>query len=115
MVGLASCGGEELSPLQPIRIGNREAGQLVVLVTGDPLELTLQTVGPGQYRSYPDVSSTAIVFDGPCSTGDPVPAGARQCFRFHAAAPGRAVISIPHMDSPGFPNAAFEITVDVQG
>lgn len=100
---------------QTIRLTNADAGRNVVAAVSDKIEVTLQTIGPGQYGS-PSLSSGSIVFLGQSSPGAPNPAGARQLYRFEAVVPGRTDITIPHIgDLPGFPaNPAFAMTIDVR-
>jgi hypothetical protein len=63
---------------------------------GRELELTLGTVGPGEYESPPAVSSAAVRFLDVRLVTPPVPAGVRQQFRFEAVRPGVAVIVFHH-------------------
>ena len=103
------------SRTQTISLGNADAGRTVVAAVGDKVEVTLQTIGPGQYGN-PIVSSGAVMFLGEASAGVPNPGGARQLYRFEAVATGRTDITIPHTgDVPEFPaNPAFAVTVHVQ-
>jgi len=100
---------------QTTSLGNADAGRTVVVAVGDKLEVTLQTIGPGQYGD-PIVSPGSVMFLGESPAGAPNPGGARQLYRFEAVAPGRADISIPHTggwpDGPVIP--AFAITVEVR-
>jgi hypothetical protein len=78
--------------------------------SGDEIQLTLQTIGPGEYEERPSVSSPAVVFLRVSVLTPPSPAGPRQLFQFIAVAAGHAAISIPHTGK----NSRFEITVDVR-
>src|SRR5512134_2856180 len=106
------CGSPEI---ETIRVGNADAGRIVVAGVGDKIEVTLQTIGAGSYGN-PTVSSGSVVFLGQSSVGPPIPAGATQLYRFQAVAPGRADITIPHTgDLPVFPaNPAFAVSVEVR-
>lgn len=66
------------------------------LAVGQELDLTLQTIGPGQYASPPIVSSAAVRFLEASFVGPAIPAGPTQRFRFRAEAPGQAVITFEH-------------------
>jgi hypothetical protein len=99
---------------QTISLGNADAGRIVAAAVGDQIEVTLQTIGPGQYAD-PTVSSRAAVFLGESPAGPSSPGGPTQLFRFEAIAPGRADITIPHTgDSPEGPAVpAFSVTLRV--
>jgi hypothetical protein len=100
---------------QTISLNNTDTGRSVVAAVGDKIEVTLQTIGPGQYGD-PIVSSDSVMFLGESSAGAPNPGGARQLYQFDAVASGRADISIPHTgEVPGWPVIpAFAITVEVE-
>ena len=76
---------------------------------GTEIDVTLQTIGPGEYASPPRVSSGSVRFVD-VSYLDPVPAGPTQRFRFQAVAPGRAIITFRHTAQA----RVVEDTVDVQ-
>jgi hypothetical protein len=67
----------------------------LTLEVGQELDLTVGTVGPGQYQS-PTVSSTSVVFLGDSIIGPYTPAGPRQLFRFGGASTGSAIIVLTH-------------------
>jgi hypothetical protein len=71
------------------------ASRTVTVSVGQTLEITLQTVGPGEYQSPPTISSDIVRFVD-VTLVDPVPAGATQRFRFATTARGTAVISFRH-------------------
>jgi hypothetical protein len=98
-----------------IRLGNADSGRSVVAAVGDTIELTLQTIGPGQYGN-PIVSSGSVMLLGESSAGPPNPAGPRQLYRFQAVASGRADITIPHTGDPpeGPAIPAFAVAVEVR-
>lgn len=87
-LGLAGC---SQGPLET----NGSPSHTISIKAGRELELTLQTIGPGEYVSPPRVSSAAVRFLD-VRQGTPVPAGATQLFRFEAVAPGVAVIVFQH-------------------
>jgi len=82
---------------------------------GDKIDITLQTIGPGQYET-PTVSSGSVRFLGESTAGTPNPAGPRQLFRFEAMTVGRAEITIEHtiLDPPLPQTPPFAMTVDVR-
>jgi hypothetical protein len=106
--GCSSSGSETIS------LYNDDSGRTVVAAVGDRIEVTLQTIGPGQYGT-PSSSSATVRFLGESSPpGQPNPGGVRQLYRFEVVAPGRADITIPHGGSqPLAPRPPFEFTVDV--
>lgn len=94
---------------QPVLSLNRASdGQHVAATVGQRIELTLQTIGPGQYE-MPQISSPAIRFVSVTWPREQNPGGPTQVFRFDAAAEGKAEIQIPHSDS----NATFRITIQI--
>ncbi len=82
-------------PGHVLSLDNRNSGQRVTATVGQPIQITLQTIGPGQYVS-PQVSSPAIRFVSAGFAEKPNPGGPRQVYRFRAASEGEAYISIPH-------------------
>jgi hypothetical protein len=102
-----------------INLNNSDSGRSLAVAVGDEIDVTLQTIGPGQFGS-PVLSSGSLRFLGESSPDAPNPGGARQLFRFEAAASGRAEVTIPHTrDSPEgaglWPAVApFSITVAVR-
>ena len=107
---MADCG----SPISPSgkvwSFNNADNGRLVSAAVGDEFDVTLQTIGPGQYDERPSVSSAAVVFSKVSMLSPPNPAGPRQLFQFRAVAAGHAVVAISHTAQ----NPPFEITVDVR-
>jgi hypothetical protein len=89
---------------------NTDNGRLLSVGLGDEIDLTLQTIGPGQYDEHPSVSSPAVVFSKVSILTPQNPGGPRQLFQFTAVSAGHAVISIPHTGQ----DLRFEITVDVR-
>lgn len=66
------------------------------LQVGQELEITLHTVGGGEYRSPPQVSSGALRFLDVRVVGPYVPSGPHQRFRFAAMRSGRAIVRFHH-------------------
>ena len=102
-----------------IRLSNSDSGRSVAAAVGDEIDITLQTIGPGQFGS-PVLSSSSVRFLGESSPYAPNPGGARQLFRFEAAASGRSDVTIPHTrgssEEPVLwpPVAPFSVTVEVR-
>lgn len=107
---LSGCGSPTAPTGTVLSLGNSDNGRLLSVRLGDQIDVTLQTVGPGQYDEQPSVSSSAVVFSRVTLLTPPNPAGPRQLFQFRAAAAGHTVISISHSGQ----NPPFEITVDVR-
>ena len=93
-----------------ISVDNENTGQSVVASVGEKIEVTLQTIGPGQYGD-PILSSGSVKFLEESSAGTPNPGGPRQLYRFEAVSSGQDNITIPH--TGGLPDA-FTITVTVK-
>jgi len=69
--------------------------QQVSATVGQPIEITLRTVGPGQY-GFPQISSPAVRFESMAFPKGQIPAGPTQVYRFRAASRGEAQVEIPH-------------------
>ena len=104
LIALA-CGADTIVALKASD-RNRRVGAHV----GDRIEVTLQSIGPGEYAIPPAVSSPAVEFLDVAGCGQPVPAGVTQCFHFRAVQSGIAVITFTHTDR----NPAVQDTIDVQ-
>lgn len=87
-LGLLGCGE---GPLEV----NGSPSQTFSLRAGRELEVTLRTVGPGQYASPPLVSTEVVRFLD-MQFVNPVPAGPTQRFRFEAVRAGVAIIVFHH-------------------
>ncbi len=87
-VGLVLVSGCRSSPLA-VRTGD---SQTVNVAVGQELDVVLQTVGPGEYRSPPTISTGALRFINVAYVNPPIPAGVTQRFRFEGAAPGQAMV-----------------------
>ena len=75
-----------------ITLTNSDSGRSVTVAVGSEIDVTLQTIGPGQYGS-PALSSKCVRFVGVSLAGSPNPGGPRQLFRFEAKAPGQGAAS----------------------
>ena len=84
------------------------------LKVGEALELTLQSIGPGEYASPPAISSTSLRFLDVSLVTPAVPAGVTQKFRFRGQAAGRAVIAFEHTGQSSDPGAGLTIQDTVQ-
>ena len=82
-------------PGHVLSLDNRNSGQRVTATAGQPIQITLQTIGPGQYVS-PHISSPAIRFVSAGFAEQQNPGGPRQIYHFRAASDGEAHITIPH-------------------
>jgi hypothetical protein len=107
---MAGCGSPGSPSGRVLSLDNGDNGRLLSAASGDEIDVTLQTIGPGAYNERPDVSSPAVVFSKVSMVTPPNPGGPRQLFQFRAMAAGHAVISISHTGQ----NPRFEITVDVR-
>jgi len=103
--GTISCGADSLVALTASD-RNRRVGAHV----GDRIEITLQTIGSGEYASPPAISSPALSFLDVAGCGDPIPSGGTQCFHFCATQPGTAVVRFTHTDQ----NPLVQDTIDVR-
>jgi hypothetical protein len=75
---------------------NTNTGQHVAAAVGQPIQITLQTIGPGEYDS-PQISSSAIRFESVAFAKEPIPAGPTQIYRFRAVSEGEAQVKIRHV------------------
>jgi hypothetical protein len=85
-------------------------GQHVAATVGQPIEITMQTIGGGQYGT-PQISSTAVRFEGSAfkPPREQNPGGPTQVYRFTAVAEGEAQVRIPHTAE----NVTFTVTIRV--
>ena len=102
---LAGCSTESI-----VALTAAERNRQVSLSTGDGLDVTLQSIGPGEYASPPTMSSSAVAFLDVAYVGPSVPAGVTQRFRFRAASRGTAIITFTHTGN----NSAVQDTVIVR-
>ena len=109
-LGMTNCG----SPTSPSgnvwSLNSGDNGRLLSVRVGDEIDVTLQTIGPGQYDERPSVSSPGVMLSKVSLLSPPNPGGPRQLFQFTAVAAGHTVISISHTVQ----DLRFAITVDVR-
>ena len=106
--GLAACSNDVLG-------ANGIPSRTLSLNVRQTLELTLQTIGPGEYASPPSISSTSVRFVDVMLVTPGVPAGVTQRFRFRAESPGRSIIMFQHTGQASDPGAGLTVhdTVEV--
>lgn len=100
---LMACSGDRLLSV------DATPERAISLAAGHEFELTVQTIGPGEYLSPPTISSPSVSFVSVSLVSPAVPAGPTQRFRFRAEAPGQAVITFSHTDQ----NPNVVDTIDV--
>jgi hypothetical protein len=81
--------------MEPVSL-NAAPGRTVSLETGQQLDLTLQTIGPGEYATPPELTGRSLKFVAMSYVSPAVPGGPTQRFRFEAVAPGQTVIVFRH-------------------
>lgn len=96
-----------------VSLTNADNGRSVAVLVGDKIEITLQTIGPGEYGT-PVLSSGSIRFQGMDYPRLQNPGGPTQVYRFEAVAAGRAEITIPHLDGFPVPRDPFVVGVEVR-
>jgi len=74
----------------------RTEGETLRIAVGQELDLTFQTIGPGEYESPPSISSSSLQFLDVTAFRPAPRAGLAQRFRFKGAIPGRAIVVIHH-------------------
>jgi hypothetical protein len=85
---------------EPLAVRSTQ-GQTLTLSVGQELDLTVGTVGAGEYATPPSISSTALRFLDAKVVPPYLPSGPTQLFRFQADARGRALVVITHSgDNP---------------
>jgi len=112
--GLASCGGKSAqsgsdSNRQAIALSAAAMGSTVDANLGQEIDITLQTLGPGEYAT-PSMSSDSVQFLEVTTPAARNPGGPTQEFRFEAELPGTAVITIPNTAK----SQPFDVTITVQ-
>jgi hypothetical protein len=75
---------------------NGSPARLLQVPVGQRIDLRLQTVGPGEYRAPPTISSSAVSFLGVELVTPAVPAGVTQRVHLQAVSPGRAIVRFEH-------------------
>ena len=84
---VASCGSDGITSI----VGT--TSQTIVAELGDEVQITLGNVGPGEYLSPPQISSTVLTFLSVDVVPPFTPAGPNQRFRFKTNARGQAIVS----------------------
>jgi hypothetical protein len=75
----------------PLDIIGPATGPLSIKV-GQELQITMRTVGPGQYISPPGIAGSSLLFVDMQLPPAQVPAGVTQVFRFRGSQAGQSVI-----------------------
>lgn len=93
-------------------LNRANSGQHVAATISQPIQITLQTIGPGQYDS-PQITSAAVRFERAAfpPAREQNPGGPTQVYYFRAASEGEAEVRIPHTAS----NPAFTVTIRIHG
>ena len=78
-----------------VELTREDNGRDIGLALHQDVNVTLQTIGPGQFGK-PEISSSAVEFGGMTSPGPPNPAGPTQLYRFRTVSDGTTVVTIPH-------------------
>ena len=102
---ISACGGKN-----PVAVSIVGRSQSLTVPVGTQFNVTLQTIGPGEYSSPPTVSSAAVHFLDVSEATFAVPAGPTQLFRFDATTFGKAILVFQHTGD----NPTVEDTVDVR-
>jgi hypothetical protein len=98
------------APQKAVSLNRANDGQKISAKVGQPIVVTLQTIGGGNYDT-PQVSSRAVRFESAvyAHPTQQNPGGPTQVYRFTAVAEGEAQIRIPHTGSN--PTVTFTIQV----
>jgi hypothetical protein len=116
---IASCGYSDAQKIdtstgikqRELSLNRTNDGHHISAKVGQPIVITLQTIGGGRYDT-PQISSHVIRFEGESDvpSAKQNPGGPTQVYRFTATAEGEAQIRIPHTDSN--PTVTFTIQVN---
>jgi hypothetical protein len=85
------CGGDPA----PVAVTGEDNGRTLDLAVDQELDVTLQTIGPGQYGT-PTLSSSAVDFEGTHFSSKHSPGGPTQIYQFRAVHSGNTLVVIPH-------------------
>jgi len=94
--------------LRVLSLNRANNGQHISAKVGQPIVVTLQTIGEGQYGA-PQISSRSLRFEGTSFPAIQNPGGPTQLYRFTAVAEGEAKVEVPHSNA----NANFGLTIQV--
>ena len=115
MASGGNCDAQSASPSQStaqkqVSLNRSNDGQKISAKVGQPIVITLQTIGGGNYDT-PQVSSPAVRFVSAAYAHprEQNPGGPKQVYRFTAVAAGEAQIRIPHTGAN--PPVTFTIQV----
>ncbi|HTQ05022.1 MAG TPA: hypothetical protein VMI54_14255 [Polyangiaceae bacterium] len=108
-LAVVGCGSARDSSAVVLQISDEDAAAVVTAKPADEIDLTLHTIGPGNYVETPSVSSPAVSFLDASYPAAQNPGGPTQLFRFDAVSSGTAVITIPHTTK-----SSFEVTIAVR-
>ncbi len=101
------------SQSEPVTVGG--SSQTATASVGEEIDVTLRTLGPGQFDSMPTLSSGAVQFAGAAIVPPYDPGGPRQQFRFTAPRPGTTVVTFTQVGrADGFPVAVVSDTFIVR-
>lgn len=97
------------NPSSSLELTLSDDGSSVEAVVGEKIDVTLGTVGPGEYGT-PSMSSGSVRFLSVSLAPVQTPAGPTQVFHFVAEAAGSAELTIPHTVQ----SEAFIVTIVVK-
>jgi len=92
-----------------VDLNNADNGRTINALVGDHINITLQTIGPGEYGP-PQISSGAVRYTGLGDAPPPNPGGPIQPFMFEAVQVGDATVTMAQT----YQNTQFTITVLVR-
>jgi len=105
---VASCGSDGITSI----VGT--ASQTIVAELGDEVQITLWNVGPGEYVSPPQISSTVLTFLSVDVVPPFTPAGPNQRFRFKTNSRGQAIVSFRRFLNDSQIGPSVDATVKVR-
>jgi hypothetical protein len=91
-------------------VSGADSGRRLTATVGQQIEVTLATIGPGQF-GLPVVSSPAVHFENVALRLPANPGGPTQTYIFRAANPGEAALEIRHTDQ----ERNFTLVIQVRG
>lgn len=92
-----------------VKLNADQRNQRISARVGQRIDITLQSVGPGEYAIPPILSATSVAFLD-ASHGGAVPAGVTQYFHFRGASPGQTIVTFVHSGN----NPTVQDTIDVR-
>ena len=109
LVPVIACGCGTSDDVRPLALTGDASGSTTVASVGQEIDITLGTIGPGQYDT-PIVSAPCVHFLDMSFPATQNPGGPTQLFRFQSVSTGTATITIPHSTQP----TPFSLTVTVK-